>query len=344
MVKVSYPAALGGIAALALLPTAIALAFFDGPGWLLSSPFSGRMLSLALLAVAIAMLNQALGVARAGAPDVLPAAWRKISAQPALVLVPVALLLVSTYPALAFSYLKDAIPEFVPFYLDPWLVTADRWLFLGTDPWRVSHFLLGRSGTVFLDKVYVAWFALIPVLAVWIVGSANRNLQLRGLLTIFFIWIVLGNYGAMLLSSCGPVFYDTFYGSDYYDPLIIELRATDAASPLAMIPIAEHLLAVRQTGELGSGISAMPSVHVAITYLTFLLVRTYYRHPLAMAAAALFTVLIWIGSFHLAWHYAWDGIVSVIAVHGFWKLLGFVEVEAAAEAAEPAPALKEQQA
>ena len=336
--KLTYPAALGAVVILALLPTVVAMLFFDAPTWLLSSPFSPKAFLLGCLAIAITLLHLALKAVRCGKPGVAAQVMERVVSEPTVLIVPVALLLLSTYPALVFSFVKDSIPEIIPFYLDPILVTADRWLFLGHDPWRVSHALFGTMGTIVLDKVYVAWFALIPVLAVWIVGSDDRNFQLRGLVTVFFIWIVLGNYAALLLSSCGPVFYETYYGSDHFAPLMTELHAADEISPLTMLPISQHLLEARQSGTLGSGISAMPSVHVALTWLMHLLVWEHYRRPWAVTITLAFTALIWIGSFHLAWHYAWDGIVSILAVWAFWKLTGLVEIEPAASV-EDAPLL-----
>ena len=47
---------------------------------------------------------------------------------------------------------------------------------------------------------------------------------------------------------------------------------------------------------IGAGISAMPSLHVAM--------------------AVFWT---WIGSFHLGWHYALDGLVSLIGVILIWR-------------------------
>lgn len=332
MLRISYPLALGLVAFLALLPTAIALVFFDGPRWLVAQPFDARIIAIATLAAVLAVLFTMLAAARAGEKSPIGYGLARLRERPSLMLAPVGLIALSIYPSRTFSYLKDAIPQYVPFYLDPWLVTADRWLFLGTDPWRVSHALLGPYGTIFLDKVYIAWFSLIPILAVWICASRDRNFQLRGIVTLFFIWIGLGTFGAMALSSCGPVFYQEYFGSDYYAALMAELHRADAISPLAMLPIAEWLLEMRKTGGFGSGISAMPSVHVAIAYFAYLVVWDNFRRPWAVALAGTFALLIWIGSFHIAWHYAWDGVISVLATWGFWRLLGLVEVAPAAQA------------
>lgn len=327
MLRLSYRTALIALTAIALLPTVVALTLFDGPTWLARHPLNTRAMAIATLASLAAILVVIVAGFRNKVESPIGFLVANVKASPSLVVTPAYLIILSIYPSRVFSYLKDAIPNIVPFYLDPWLVTADRWLFLGTDPWRVSHGLFGSYGTIFLDKVYILWFSLIPLLAVWICASRDRNFQLRGILTLFFIWIGLGTFAAMAMSSAGPVFYQEFFGSDYYAPLMAELHRADAIAPLAMLPIADYLLEMRATGELGTGISAMPSVHVAIAYFALLLVWDYFRRPWAVTIAGLFTFAIWLGSFHLAWHYAWDGIVSIVAVWAFWRLLGFVEIK-----------------
>ena len=331
MLRISFRTALAAVTFFALLPTAIAMLFFDGPSWLADHPFTAQILGIATLAVIASVLLVVLAGVRQGVKSPIAFLIEQVKASPSLVLVPAFLIILSSYPSRVFSYLKDAIPNIVPFYLDPYLVTADKWLFFGTDPWRVSHAVFGTYGTIMIDKIYIAWFSLIPLLAVWICASRDRNFQLRGILTLFFIWIGLGTFGAMALSSCGPVFYEEYFGSAYYAPLMAELHRADAISTLAMLPIADWLLEMRRTGGFGSGISAMPSVHVAIAYFAYLVVWDNFRKPWAVALAGIFALLIWIGSFHLAWHYAWDGVISVLATWGFWRLLGLVEIAPAAE-------------
>ena len=219
-------------------------------------------------------------------------------------LVPAALIVLIAFPSAAFSFIKANIPVYLPFYLDPPLVTGDRWLFLGTDPWRVSHALLGAWGTVAIDRLYVLWFTLFPFLAVWIGGSRDRTFQFRAMMGVLIVLLLVGNVLALAMSSAGPVFYEHFYGDPYYAPLMAKMEQANAVQPISELSIADWLLKTYEAGGFGSGISAMPSVHVGFAVLTWLMVRDRVKSAWPRALAGLYALVIWIGSFHLAWHYA----------------------------------------
>jgi hypothetical protein len=71
---------------------------------------------------------------------------------------------------------------------------------------------------------------------------------------------------------------------------------------------------------LGSGISAMPSVHVATATLLALFGWQYSR-PYGIALT-LFAVIIFIGSIHLGWHYAVDGYAAILGTLAIWWGVG----------------------
>ncbi|KLE35383.1 phosphatase PAP2 family protein [Aurantiacibacter luteus] len=323
MLVLSRPLAAAIVVAASLLPGVVAIAFFGGNAGLWEAPLSPRVLAIALAASLLALLARMRALRLAGEN---PSLGRVLRDDGAALLVPAALIVLIAFPSAAFSFIKANIPAHVPFYLDPPLVTADRWLFLGTDPWRVSHALLGPWGTVVIDRLYVLWFTLFPFLAVWIGGSRDRTFQFRAMMGVLVVLVLIGNAMALAMSSAGPVFYERFYGDPYYAPLMARLAEADAVQPITALSIAEWLLATYDEGGFGSGISAMPSVHVGFAVLTWLMVRDRVANPWPRALAALYAFVIWVGSFHLAWHYAWDGIVSLAVVWGCWKLLGRVEV------------------
>jgi membrane-associated phospholipid phosphatase len=70
----------------------------------------------------------------------------------------------------------------------------------------------------------------------------------------------------------------------------------------------------------GFGISAMPSVHVAMA--TLFAIGGFVMHRWIGWLMTAYAILIWIGSIYLGWHYATDGIVGASMTIGLWKLSG----------------------
>ena len=130
---------------------------------------------------------------------------------------------------------------------------------------------------------------------------------------------MLGNLLALALPSAGPCYYEVFFGEATFRPLIERL---DAIGNLHALPLQNYLLASRGVESIGSGISAMPSVHVAMTTLLVLMAhdRFGWRWPTWLALA--YHLAIFVGSVHLAWHYAADGLVSMVLVPLLWFVLG----------------------
>jgi membrane-associated phospholipid phosphatase len=73
---------------------------------------------------------------------------------------------------------------------------------------------------------------------------------------------------------------------------------------------------------VGAGISAMPSVHNALAIL-FAFAAWRVNKPLGSIFAA-YAVLIWVGSIHLGWHYAIDGLAAAGLTLGIWLAVGRV--------------------
>ena len=85
-----------------------------------------------------------------------------------------------------------------------------------------------------------------------------------------------------------------------------------------------------------SGISAMPSLHVAIAVFVLLVARSAPKW-LSLPFLA-YVVLIMMGSVHLGWHYAIDGYVgAALAVLCWWVAGRVIESGSAAAAGGPDP-------
>lgn len=245
---------------------------------------------------------------------------RTILAFPVLVLAPV---LFSS-----FSSLKAGIPTMRPFDMDLIFIEMDRALHGGVDPWRWLEPILHWPEAVFaLNVLYHLWFFLFcGALA----GAAvmDKRLHLRNQFLIAFIlcWVILGLVAATQLSSVGPVYLSDFYpgaANPFVEQMAL-LREADKTYPIWALDVQALLLnGVRNpdTAMIG-GISAMPSLHVSIAVLLALFAQRL--NPWLGVAAWVFAALTLLGSVVLAWHYAVDGYLSIIATPLIWIASGWL--------------------
>src|SRR4028118_2299777 len=73
---------------------------------------------------------------------------------------------------------------------------------------------------------------------------------------------------------------------------------------------------------IGGGISAMPSVHNVLAALFAL--AAFQLNRTAGIAVSIYAAVIWVGSIHLGWHYALDGLVAFGLTYGIWIVCGKV--------------------
>lgn len=224
-----------------------------------------------------------------------------------------------------FTSLKSALGQIEPFYLDPALAQADV-LLLGQDAWRLIQPLVGYPIVTFgLTAAYHLWIGLLFGVTVFVAGWVEQpRLRLQYLLTYLLCWIVLGSILAIALSSVGPSFYGLFYGDDRFLALSDYLARADEVLPVAALDVQERLVAMQFSGQqfYGSGISAMPSLHVAIATVFALLGWRVSRRWGLVASAYL--AVIFVGSIHLGYHYAVDGLASVAVTPVLWWVAGRV--------------------
>ncbi len=220
-----------------------------------------------------------------------------------------------------FSMFKSTMPHIIPFWADPMLASLDRTLHFGNDPWTLIDGLRLPLGTQIVDYIYLKFWAWPGVMGpILLVLFDNNPERLRRYLMLFlFTWIFLGNILAMLFMSAGPVFYDRMLGTDEFAALTAVLQ-TEAERTSIMGIMREWLWAVNQSGFEGvsSGISAFPSLHVAIAALAcvYLCERSRYLIPVGVG----FLGFIMLGSVLSGLHYAVDGYVSVAVVIAAWAV------------------------
>jgi hypothetical protein len=303
---------------LALVQIGAASALGQTPFLAYFSPWGlGKMLPVWLVPPLIWLAVLAVKVLGRDAPRPITLMWRLLVRKRVLIGRAIILLIVLVPVSRAIGVWKDAIPTIVPFYADEWLMEADRQIF-GTDPWRLTHALFGPVGTMLIDRLYSLWFLAMAMLIAWLAFTRDRRFQIRGILCYQLIWLLLGNVLATAMSSVGPCFYQDFHRTEAFAPLMASLAADNAVHPLLALPTMDYLRASVGTQNLGAGISAFPSIHVAIAFLIALACAARFGARLPTWLATVFMLAILIGSVHLGWHYAIDGLASLVGVAAIW--------------------------
>ena len=207
------------------------------------------------------------------------------------------------------AWAKVTLPFAVDFWADPALADLDRTLFLSREPWRVTHALLGWASPL-LDRAYVAWGPVnltLVALLLMLPESSRRSQSLAA----FFLVLAISATSMFLLPSGGPIFFEKLgYGLRFADMPVLPWVETTS----------NYLWRghVSPDDRLGAGISAMPSVHVGIA-LWVALVSRAYQPRLQMIGWAFFATIL-VGSVHLGWHYAVDGLASIAIAGLAWRL------------------------
>lgn len=222
----------------------------------------------------------------------------------------------------SFSVFKKLIPAINPFRWDGAFAAWDATLHGGVDPWRLLQPVLGHPAvTIAIDSVYALWFFVVFGVFFWQAFSvSNAERRMRFLLSFVLSWIVIGTVAAILLSSAGPVYFTAVTGQEFgYAELLSYLRGVNDQYPVLAVYAHETLWETQlsSVAELGHGISAMPSMHIALSVLTLLF---FWRSGLvARIGTILFVTVIFLGSIHLGWHYAIDGYVAAAMAVIIWK-------------------------
>jgi hypothetical protein len=256
------------------------------------------------------------------------AAWRKAigavrtNALAARIVLAVATCLLLAILLSVVAVWKASIPLLSPWHWDSTLMVLDRQLHGGVLPQDWTRQWFGPNATRFLDRLYYLWFRLLALFLVWQSFRAPSFSRRRALLTLGLAYTLLGNLGAVLLSSVGPVYYDRlvvgpnpYAEHAAYITSIRGLRATQIQQSIWT------WLQNHQYIPFGS-MSAMPSMHVAVA--TVMALAGWERSPWLGVAGWIYVLLILVGSVHLNWHYAVDGYVAILGTWLIWRLSGWV--------------------
>jgi len=241
-----------------------------------------------------------------------------------------------------FTVIKSSIPFFNPFSWDVTFEAWDRWLHGGIAPWQLVHPLLGKPiVTHYINIAYAVWFIVLCFTWVWQVFSLrDERLRRQFLWTLLVVWILLGNLAALYLSSAGPCYFGRITGlPDPFQPLMAYLSQADNDHPVWAL-IAQDMLWQNYVGrevQLATGISAMPSLHVALTTLFSLVCWRTNRWLGALMTA--YALVIMVGSVHLGWHYAIDGYIGALGTFLIWGIVRWCLRKRASDKPAAAPAV-----
>lgn len=216
----------------------------------------------------------------------------------------------------AYTTYKINIPNIVPFYADPYLAGIDRFLY-GRNAWRVMHEAPLQAGLLvdfFYTRVWPAVLLFCVLGALTFVEGARLQ---RYAWSMFFVYAVMGTLVATLFSSVGPIFYTDFYpGAQHF----LHIKPAIQGNPYTtnILDYSGYLLDAYRSRDLAfaSGISAFPSVHVAVATLSAWFLTSFGRRWAALGWTN--AVIIQYGSIYSGWHYAVDGDASLVLVSAFW--------------------------
>jgi hypothetical protein len=154
-----------------------------------------------------------------------------------------------------------------------------------------------------------AWFGLMILTLLKVLWSAPSKDKSAIMLTYFLLWSLFGPAIHTLMPAAGPVFYARLGYGGAFSGLV---SAQETAR------LADYLWRVYSGDRFGpaSGISAMPSLHIATTAWMVIAIAIFARRWLAPMVVV--ATLIFLLSVSLGWHYAIDGIAGAAGAVGIW--------------------------
>ena len=194
------------------------------------------------------------------------------------------------------------------------------------DSWLlIQPFMKFELETFILNVFYNLWFVFMFVILFCVTFSmGNDRLRSHYLVAFVMIWAIVGNLAATVFSSVGPAFVMPFYGDNTFVPLMDYLKAINNVYPVWALYAQNMLLAnaALDGPHMGSGISAFPSMHLAIATMNAAFLWRFGGF-LRWSGIA-FLIITQLGAIHLAWHYGIDGYASILVTPIIWVIAGRV--------------------
>jgi hypothetical protein len=222
----------------------------------------------------------------------------------------------------AFTTFKFEYTQRISFFADPALAALDHAIHFG-DPWQWARALLPGWLDYPLFVFYSAvWFMTVIGAVALAAFLPDRALRERYLASFTIGVMVLSSAVRVAGNSAGPIFYDRIHGGDRFAGLMEALQSSPAGPAVLDIGRYLHGSFTTDTTMPGTGIAAMPSLHVAIAFLNALFFAKLGRVAAVLGWSQFGAVLF--GSVYFGWHYAFDGYVSIAVMLVLWRM--FAEV------------------
>ncbi len=318
-----------------LLPSAVLTALAATAALLLVPNAAGLLPALAILPgwmIFAALMACGYGFVRCALTGQSPtqSLRRYLVEQRRHVLLTSAIVLLAGLNMVSFMWVKTLLNYQVDFWADPYLAALDHTLFLGHEPWALLHALDFKGAGLIYHPM---WFILL-IFALLMAAAAQPGRERSAvLLSYFVLWTVIGPLVHTLLPAAGPIFFERMgYGA----------RFAAVSSSAEVKQVGDYLWDIYATKRFGagSGISAMPSMHVAMSSWTVIAFRRFAPR-FAFVAIGGWVVIVAL-SIALGWHYACDGIAgSLVAVATYRAIRWALRVSTGASD-QPAPALTPQ--
>lgn len=218
--------------------------------------------------------------------------------------------------ATAFTTLKHEYAQLLPFSADEALADMDEALHF-IAPWRITHAIFPVEIEGLLFALYSQfWFLQVAGVLVYAAFIADRDTRERYFVAFALSVILLSSVVRIAASSAGPIFHDRLAGGDRFSDLTAALSSSRAG--MRTLALADYLYKTYTSERtvLGTGISAMPSLHVALAVLNALFLTS--RSVTAGRVAWIYAGIIMFGSVHFGWHYAVDGYIAILCVLMIW--------------------------
>lgn len=217
-----------------------------------------------------------------------------------------------------FSAVKSIIYKIDPFSWDPFLYELDKFIHFGFTPQSLLEPLYHLPYfTRTVEFIYVSWIPLFyAYVCWWLLHKPGTPGRAELMISFILIWVLFGNVMALAFSSAGPVFFDLAH-PDRTDPYAVERQIFYLSSGIDSLTVRLQAiladLSVRKDDQVRvTGISAFPSVHIAIN--TLLVVHAFYYDRPAFWWLLTTAIAVIISCLMLLWHYAVDCYSMIILV------------------------------